>query len=128
MRYLLDTNIIIDHIRGRYKIQKEMVKEGIATSIISYGELLYGIEKSVNKIKSLEVIDKLFKSLSIQIIDLDIDTLKIYAQTKASLEMKGKKLYDFDILIAASALHNSYILVTRNTKHFKRIPDLKITS
>jgi len=53
MKNLLDTNIVIDHIRGKLPILPEMVKEGATISIISYGELLYGAYKSVVKDKTL---------------------------------------------------------------------------
>lgn len=128
MKYLLDTNIIIDHIRGRKEIQRKMAKEGISVSIISYGELLYGAEKSVNKTKSIEIINELFRNLPIRITPLNEDIMKIYANIKAGLEIKGEKLHDFDILIAASALNNSFTLITRNIKHFGRIPNLKFIS
>jgi predicted nucleic acid-binding protein len=33
---------------------------------------------------------------------------------------------DVDLLIAATALEEDLTLVTRNTRHFERIPDLKL--
>jgi tRNA(fMet)-specific endonuclease VapC len=33
---------------------------------------------------------------------------------------------DFDILIAATAIHHDLTLVTRNQKHLARIPGLKL--
>jgi len=33
---------------------------------------------------------------------------------------------DFDILIAATALHHDLTLVTRNRRHFERIPNLAL--
>ena len=49
-----------------------------------------------------------------------------FGRMKAELEIKGERLDDFDLLIAATASVNGFILVTRNTKHFKRIKGLKI--
>lgn len=38
----------------------------------------------------------------------------------------GQLLDDFDILIAATALEHGLIMVTNNTKHFNRFPDLQL--
>jgi predicted nucleic acid-binding protein len=38
----------------------------------------------------------------------------------------GKKIDDFDLLIAATALHLSYKLVTDNVRHFRNIPNLTV--
>jgi len=35
---------------------------------------------------------------------------------------------NFDLLIAATAIHYQLILVTENVKHFKNIPGLKIVN
>ena len=40
---------------------------------------------------------------------------------KMALDLKGEKIEDFDLLIAATALSLNYTLVTNNTKHYKRI-------
>ena len=55
-----------------------------------------------------------------------INSLDFYAKEKARLEKKGAKIDDFDLLIAATAVRNNLILITNNTKHFKRIHRLTI--
>ena len=54
-------------------------------------------------------------------------TLKIveYADIRWQLERIGKRIDHFDLLIAATALHEDLIVVTGNIDHFNRIPDLK---
>jgi len=51
---------------------------------------------------------------------------EFYAKIKARLKSEGKILDDFDVLIAATAIVNNCMLVTNNTKHFKRINGLTI--
>jgi len=126
MKNLLDTNIVIDHIRGKLPILPEMVKEGATISIISYGELLYGAYKSVVKDKTLRLVSSTLDDLSLEIVNLNQTMMDRYAQLKSSLETKGIRLDDLDLLIAATALDASLMLVTRNKKHFSRIPYLQL--
>ncbi|MGD8337095.1 MAG: PIN domain-containing protein, partial [Desulfobacterales bacterium] len=44
----------------------------------------------------------------------------------AELRKKGERIGLEDVLIAASALANQYIVVTTNIRHFSRIKDLKV--
>lgn len=126
MKYLLDTDVVIDHLRGKNKIKEKIVTDGVAISIISYGELLYGACKSQNKEKSMSLVNSFINDLSIKIINLDEKIMHEYAEVKAKLETVGKRLDEFDLLNGVTAKVNSLIIITRNTKHFGRIPGLKL--
>ena len=88
-------------------------------------ELYYGayksqkVESNLAKIKTLEN--------SIEIIPLGKEVVEIFGIYKAKLERSGTPLDDFDLILAACAMTNNLVLVTNNTKHFKRIEGLKIT-
>lgn len=56
----------------------------------------------------------------------NINSLRKYGEIRWQLESKGQKIGDMDMFIAATALEEELILVTGNTDHFSRIPDLKI--
>ena len=126
MKYLADTDVLIDHLRGKKKLDPTLLKDGVSISIITYGELLYGAEKSVNKEKTRQTVLDFIKNLPIAIANLSEEIMQKYATVKAGLEKKGQKLDDFDLLIASTAMSDSLVLLTRNTKHFSRIKDLKI--
>lgn len=126
MKYLLDTDVVVDHLRGKKNIELKVVKEGISISIITLAELLYGAYKSANLQKGLFEIDNTIQLLSIRIKELDRQVIEIFAQIKTSLEKKGQKLEDFDLLIAATAKANSLKLKTKNLRHFQRIPGLEV--
>ena len=124
MKYLADTNVLINHLRGKKKLDPTLLKDGVGISIITYGELLYGAEKSVNKEKTKQTVLDFIKNLSIAIINLSEEIIQKYATIKAGLEKKGQKLDDFDLLIASTAMSDSLVLLTGNIKHFSRIKDL----
>ena len=64
--------------------------------------------------------------LKIEIQPLEENVLDRYGQLKVNLEKKGRRLDEFDLLIASTALSFGLILVTRNVRHFARVPRLKI--
>ncbi len=49
-----------------------------------------------------------------------------FGELKAELERTGSRLDDFDLAIAAHALHAKAILITSNVRHLSRIPRLEI--
>jgi len=126
VKYLLDTNIIVDHLRGKKSLEIAVLKKGSAVSIITRAELFYGAYKSTQTAKNLNKIEQMFADLDIEIISLDEKALHFYGKIKTKLETKGQKLDEFDLLVAATCLANNLTLVTQNLKHFQRIPQLKL--
>lgn len=128
MKYLIDTDVIIDYLRAKLKLKKEFFEEGAGISIITLGELVYGACKSNLPQYSLAVALGFIKESNLQIVDLNQETIFNFGTLKAKLEKAGKRLEDFDLLIAATALANNLILISKNTKHFKRIKGLNLSS
>lgn len=126
MKYLLDTNILIDHIRGKREIKIDVLEEGCAISIITLAELYYGAAKSNDPKKTFTIIRELLLDLGLQVRTLDEEIVFEFGKMKAELEVKGTRLEDFDLLIAATAKAGNLMLVTKNLKHFKRVAGLKL--
>jgi len=128
MKYLLDTDVVINQLRGKTRIKEKIVEDGAAISIITFGELLYGAERSTNRENSTIIINKFISDLQIDILSLNEEIMHIYAKTKKSLEEAGKRLDEFDLLVGATASFHSLSIATLNLRHFKRIPDLQIAN
>lgn len=126
MKYLLDTNIIVEHLRKKEIIQEDILKGGGGISIITLGELLYGAYKSDHPQNSLTKLSMSLNLLNLEVINIDNKIINEFAKFKTQLEKVGQRLEDFDLLIAATALVYDFILVTKNIKHFKRIKSLKL--
>lgn len=127
MIYLLDTDICIYWLNGRQEIKDKLIKlidDDFSISIITLAELQFGAYNSANIQKNIQKIND-FES-SIDVIELDKRCVEIFAKTKTKLRVEGRMLDDFDILIAATAIANDYILVTNNIKHFERIDELQV--
>lgn len=124
--YLLDTDIIIEYLRGNKIIVDRLVsiKKEIYTSVISLAELYYGIYQSSKKEKNTE---KLMDFLSnVEILDIGFDECELFGKIKADLKKKGELIDNFDLFIACICISNNFILITNNEKHFKKIKSLKI--
>lgn len=126
MKYLLDTDVIVDHLRGKRQLEESILVRGASVSIITQAEIFFGAYKFGRGEKDARKIKRDLKSLRLKVLGLEEVTVKNYAKVKAFLEEKGGKLEDFDLLIAATALNFGLTLVTRNVKHFERIKGLKV--
>ena len=58
---------------------------------------------------------------------LDTDAER-FGELKAELETRGESLDDADLFLAAATLVGDGTLVTANTRHFRRVPDLSVTN
>ena len=68
MKYLLDSNICIHFLRGKYNIIEKLNEVGIddcAISEITLAELVFGAEKSANPKKNHILIEKFIGQLII---------------------------------------------------------------
>ena len=59
-------------------------------------------------------------------LDLDPLAARTAATVRRQLRQTGQLIGDFDILIAATALAHDLPLVTHNSEHFRRIPNLDV--
>ncbi len=125
MNYLLDTNICIYYFKGQFGLKEKIEKIGFhnfAISEITLAELIYGAEKSEQKEKNIKVIEDFAETITIIPI---LDSIRIYGKEKARLKAKGTIISDLDLFIGATAIANNMILVTRNTKEFERLGNIK---
>ena len=124
--FLIDSDVLISFCKGRTRLQERLVQAGLSQCVISevsLAEMLVGAYKSERKTEFQEIqkLRELFSPIA-----LSYDILDRYAKLRVLLEAQGNRLEDMDLFIAATALANDYTLVTHNTRHFSRIPGLKL--
>jgi tRNA(fMet)-specific endonuclease VapC len=127
-RFLLDTNICI-HIRRQRPpgvlARFQRLKPGEAVlSVITYGELIYGVEKSQFREQAAKQLSELAGLLPIMALPLQAG--EFYGAIRAALEAKGEMIGNNDLWIAAHAKAAGLTLVTNNEREFRRIQGLKI--
>ena len=128
VRYLLDTNICI-YIRRRRPPEVlarfEKLKPGeAALSVITYGELLYGVEKNQSRAKAMQLLREMLAFLPV--LPLPAEVGESYGAIRADLEARGEVIGNNDLWIAAHAKSAKLTLVTNNEREFRRIGGLKI--
>ena len=126
-RYMLDTNIVSDLIRhpdGKVanKIRK-LGADGLCLSIITAAELRFGAAKRRSPHLSERVENILGE---IDILPFAAPADQNYARIRNDLEAAGQPIGPNDLLIAAHAVSVGAILVTGNTKEFKRVRGMKV--
>ena len=127
-RYLIDTDTCI-YIRRRRPPQAMArflkLKRGEAVlSVITFGELHFGAEKSAAPDRALRDLEEL--AGLIQVLPIPAEAGPAYGIIRAALETKGEMIGGNDAWIAAHAKAAGLILVTNNEREFRRVPDLKI--
>lgn len=127
-RFLLDTNICI-YIRRRRPPEVlarfERLRPGEAViSVITYGELAYGAQKSQSREQAIEQLAELAALLPVMATPPLAG--QFYGSMRAALEAGGELIGNNDLWIAAHAKAAELALITNNEREFRRIPGLKI--
>ena len=128
MRYMLDTNILIELIRGKSDalishLRQHSVDE-FGVSAVTYTELMHGVEKSADKIRNKVALTLLMARFNI--LDYGTDAANCYGKIRADLEHKGTPIGPLDTMIAAHAKSLGLVLVTNNTSEFSRVDGLEV--
>ena len=127
-RFLLDTNICI-YIRrkkpeGVLRRFRGLKQGEAALSVITFGELMYGAEKSAQRAAALELLRGLAQVLPV--LDLPDTAAEAYGRIRAELERAGQMIGNNDLWIAAHARAAGLTLVTNNEREFRRVRGLKV--
>ncbi|MEI6728445.1 MAG: type II toxin-antitoxin system VapC family toxin [bacterium] len=127
MYYCLDTNQISYLLKGQFQIQQSLAKiriEDLCTTTITIYELLSGYYRLNDNRWHIENVNLLLNQL--KVLTFDHESSLVSAKIKSHLKTTGKIIEDADLMIAGICIANDLTLITANTSHFERIPELKI--
>jgi len=127
----LDTDFIVALLRRRPEAEGRLEQyasqgQSVSTTTINACELYRGayrsrdIEKEVTKVSSI--------LRSINLLTLTNESCTVFGRLSSSPELTTRPVGDLDLLIASIVLTANETLVTKNVKHFSRIPNLKLES
>ena len=125
--YILDTNTLIYFFKGIGRVADNLLavspKDIGLPSIVLY-ELEYGIAKSTSPKKRMKQLEEL--CALVEVLNFGKEEAKVSASIRAALGKKGMPIGPYDVMIAGTALSRQGILVTSNTKEFRRVPKLQL--
>jgi tRNA(fMet)-specific endonuclease VapC len=126
--YMLGTDICAFVLRRTSEALLERIQAVPVTqqamSVVTYAELLYGIQVSSKKKSNQAAVDALARHLAV--LDWPQAAAQHYAEIRSDLKKKGSLIGANDLLIAAHARSMGAIVVTNNTKDFARVKGLRV--
>ena len=124
--YILDTNTLIYFFKGTGRVAEKLLSippKDIGLPAIVLYEISVGIAKLTSPEKRKLQLNQF--SEVVNIFPFDRKEAVSAAEIRSNLEIQGRPIGPYDILIAATALANNAILVTHNSKEFARVEGLK---
>jgi tRNA(fMet)-specific endonuclease VapC len=126
--HMLDTNAIIAIRRDRPASVSArfaaMPMGSVVMSVVTYGELLFGVEKSSNPSGGKAVLARLARD--VPVVGLSAAEAEHYGDIRSHLSAQGTMIGANDLWIAAHARSLGVVLVTGNVDEFARVPGLTI--
>jgi len=121
-----DTDVLIDFLQGRNpaadRIKLELEDSHLAVTAIGRFELLAGTRST----RVERVVHQLLEA--IPCLPLDAVSADRAAAVRRELEQQGAGIGMADSLIAGIVLASGSMLLTRNSRHFERVPGLKLAT
>lgn len=128
MKWMLDTNTCIALIKGQpertlRKLRGRSVGQ-VGISSITLAELQYGVARSRRAPEAAAALAEFL--LPLEVAGFDAEAAEQYGQVRAGLGRRGLPIGPLDTLIAAHACALDTILVTHNTREFRRVEGLRV--
>lgn len=128
MRYLLDTNVWIQHLRQATSlVSVRLIRtpaSEIAVCSIIWGEMLHGARKYERRLAREQLVVKTLSPY--ESLPFDQSAAVFYADVRDTLERCGEVIGPYDLQIAAIALAHDLTLVTNNVSEFRRVDGLRV--
>ena len=130
MTLALDTNVLIDLVRGKTPIVRGCFNEALAAeqrmvvSLIVLHVLHLGCELHRDSVGELARVRVVLSNIEIE--PFDEADMRSAAKVRAALRSGGLTIGPYDSLIAGQALARDWTVVTANTREFNRVEGLNV--
>lgn len=128
MKYLLDTNVLSDFVRGHAEVLARLRATPntlLGISALTELEVEYGLAK--NPALRVSVADAMRALLdAITVLPFEREDARVAAQLRATLNAQGTPIGAYDLLVAATALRRGLIVITANPRELSRIGGLAV--
>jgi len=125
VRWLLDTNAVIEVLRGNASVVarlRERAPADVGVSAIVMHELFFGAYRSARVAANVARVD----GLRFEVAAFEREDARAAGAVRAALATAGAGIGPYDVLIAGQALARGVVLVTHNVREFGRVEGLKV--
>src|SRR5579872_367134 len=125
---MLDTDICIYLAKNRFPQVtarfERLNPDQPVMSVITYGELHHGANKSSDRPRSLSYLAELIHHIPVE--GLTASVAEAYGRIRATLQEQGRVIGSNDLWIAAHAMALDITLATNNEREFLRVSGLSV--
>jgi tRNA(fMet)-specific endonuclease VapC len=122
-RYLLDTDTVVDVLRGRYGVADRLAgvsPDDVRMSAMSVAELYCGALNSSDPTRNRAEVDRLLNEIPI----LQFGRAAAAHHASIRLALRHQPIGAGDMIVAATALAADAVVITANVREFGRVPGL----
>lgn len=129
MAIIVDADVIIRGERGTFDLRSWLLArsgERVEIAAITVAELWHGVERAdaAHRSKRERYVRSAVETMSI--IPYTESTALEHARIWAALEVSGRMIGDYDLIVAATALERGSAVATFNERHFSSVPGLRV--
>lgn len=121
--FIADTEVLVDFLKGvgeAERVRAELQTGRLFTTAITAFELWAGAGTQ----QEIAAVETLLGALSI--LPLDLSSARRAGEIQRDLTRKGAGIGMADSLISGICLEHDAILLTRNRRHYERVPGLRL--
>jgi predicted nucleic acid-binding protein len=127
MAYLIDSDVVIDHLAedpATRRLLDRLAADGLTITMITYLEVYQGTLVAPNPAQAQAQLEAFVAG--VPIVPFSADVARRCARLRVALQRQGKRVRPraLDLLTAATALEHGLTLVTRNLADYDDIPEL----
>jgi len=127
MAYIVDADWAMEAVAGRQHasdtLAQLLTQDNVAISWVTVGELHEGAFGSPDPQTELATYREYLRAFAV--LGLSDPIMERFARLRAEFRRQGVRIPDFDLIVAATALHHDLTVLT-NDAHFRRVPGLKL--
>jgi tRNA(fMet)-specific endonuclease VapC len=127
MAIILDADVIIRGEKGAFDLNRwvaSRLDDQFEVAAVTVAELWHGVERAAaaHKARRLQYLQNLL--IPLPIIPYTEQTAYEHARIWAELELSGKRIGLYDLIVAATALERGSKVATFNQRHFAQVRGL----
>jgi tRNA(fMet)-specific endonuclease VapC len=120
---IADTDVLIDYLSGKGEadaVERLLRRGALRTTVITRFEILSGAKNAKQLTRLLQLL------AAVPSLGLDDAAADAASEIRRSLERSGTPIGMADSLIAGIVTSNGGTLLTRNRRHFERVPGMSL--